>query len=169
MHARRMSVPVALVTVVAVIGMAGAGLARVFAQQPASSAAAATTQADTTLMKSAMFAWETLTPTSTNVGARRNVVKAPSATLDEFESHITTLNVGQQSHAPHQHPNEEVIILKEGTCEAFINGAWTPMSTGSMVFFASNQLHALRNAGQTPATYYVINWASPGTLKKTAK
>lgn len=144
---------------VAVAAMIGVG-----AQQPAAPAAK---PPDTTLMKSALFTWEALKVEETKVGARRGVVRAPTATLDEFESHITTLNAGQASHAPHTHPNEEIIILKEGTCEAYINGVWTPMSTGSMAFFASNVPHAIRNVGKTPATYHVVNWTSPGMLKKT--
>jgi hypothetical protein len=31
---------------------------------------------------------------------------------------------------------------------------------------ASNHPHTVRNVSDTPATYYVFNWASPGTLKK---
>jgi hypothetical protein len=29
-------------------------------------------------------------------------------------------------------------------------------------------LHAIRNVGETPATYHVIKWNSPGMLKKKA-
>jgi hypothetical protein len=32
-----------------------------------------------------------------------------------------------------------------------------------VLFFASMQPHAVQNIGDKPATYYVINWASPGT------
>jgi XRE family transcriptional regulator, regulator of sulfur utilization len=145
--------------------VAALAMISVGAQQPAAPAAKAP---DTTLMKSAMFTWEAFKVEETKTGARRGVVRAPTATLDEFESHITTLNAGQASHAPHTHPNEEIIILKEGTCEAYINGVWTPMSVGSMAFFASNVPHAIRNVGKTPATYHVVNWTSPGMLKKPA-
>jgi hypothetical protein len=34
------------------------------------------------------------------------------------------------------------------------------------VFQASNQLHGIRNIGNGPATYHVIQWQSPGMLKK---
>jgi quercetin dioxygenase-like cupin family protein len=37
---------------------------------------------------------------------------------------------------------------------------------GSVIFQAANQLHAIRNAGDTPATYHVIKWNSPGMLEK---
>ena len=53
------------------------------------------------------------------------VLRAPTATLDELEYHVTTLNPGQSPHPPHQHPNEELIIVKEGAVEAYLNGGWT--------------------------------------------
>jgi mannose-6-phosphate isomerase-like protein (cupin superfamily) len=54
--------------------------------------------------------------------------------------------------------NEEVLILREGTAEAYVNGVWTPMTTGSMVLMGSMVPHAIRNSGKVPCTYYVINW-----------
>jgi len=93
------------------------------------------------------------------------VVRTPTATLDELESHITTLNAGQSPHEPHQHPNEEMIILKEGEVEAWVNGEWVRVPTGGMMFFASNVPHTVRNVSDRPATYYVVNWSTPGMKK----
>ena len=120
------------------------------------------------MTKSMMWTWEKLEPKPTKVGARREVGHFPTTTLAEFESHITTLNPGEKSHDPHTHVNEEVLILREGTAEAYVNGVWTPMSTGSMVLMGSMVPHAIRNAGKTPCTYYVINWKTKqeGTASK---
>jgi quercetin dioxygenase-like cupin family protein len=120
------------------------------------------------LTRSAVFQWNELTPQPTSVGAVRRVVRTPTATLDELESHITTLNPGQSPHDPHQHPNEEMIILKEGEVEAWVNGAWVPVATGGMMFFASNVPHTVRNRSDRPATYYVVNWTTPGLKRETA-
>src|SRR6185436_5833801 len=70
------------------------------------------------------------------------------------------------SHPPHKHPNEELVIIREGTVECLVNGEWKRLGPGSVIFNASNQLHALKNVGTVPATYHVINWQSPGMLKK---
>jgi XRE family transcriptional regulator, regulator of sulfur utilization len=114
------------------------------------------------MTKSKMFTWEDLKPNPTKIGAVRRVMQAPTTTLAEFESHITTLNPGEKSHDPHTHVNEEILVLKEGVAEAYVNGVWTPMSTGSMVLMGSMAPHAIRNAGKTPCTYYVINWKTKG-------
>jgi hypothetical protein len=47
--------------------------------------------ADTAVMGSRAVAWDTLKPEPTKVGEVRHVFQAPTATLDELESHITTL------------------------------------------------------------------------------
>lgn len=119
------------------------------------------------VMGSSVFDWKTLGVQKTNVGETRKVCQAPTATLDELECHITTLNPGETPHPPHQHPDEEVVIVREGTVESLVNGTKRVVGPGSVIFQASNQLHSIRNVGTVPATYHVIKWNSPGMLKKT--
>jgi quercetin dioxygenase-like cupin family protein len=120
------------------------------------------------VMGSMAFDWNQLAVHKTPKGESRKVCQAPTATLDELEIHITTLNPGELAHPPHQHPDEELLIIKEGTVEAFVNGEWKRVGPGSVIFQASNVPHAIRNVGETPATYHVIKWNSPGMLKKKA-
>jgi quercetin dioxygenase-like cupin family protein len=117
------------------------------------------------VLPSTAFEWDNVAVRKTEVGTVRDVVRSPTATLDELEIHITTLNPGQTSHAPHQHPNEELLIVKEGTVEALVNGEWKKLGVGSVIFQASNQLHGIKNVGSGPATYHVVNWSSPGMKK----
>ena len=117
------------------------------------------------VLPSSAFDWESVPVRKTEYGVVRQVVQSPTATLDELEIHITTLNAGQTSHAPHQHPNEELLIVKEGTVEALVNGEWKKLGVGSVIFQATNQLHGIRNVGTGPATYHVVNWSSPGMKK----
>jgi uncharacterized cupin superfamily protein len=75
--------------------------------------------------------------------------------------HITTLNPGEISHPPHQHPEEELLIVREGTVEMLQNGVPSRVGPGSIIFNASNEFHNIRNVGATPATYHVIQWRVP--------
>lgn len=122
--------------------------------------------AQSRVLSSQVFDWTRLTPKDTKTGARRDVVQAPTATLDELEIHITTLKPGETPHAPHQHPAEELLVIKEGTVESLVNGELRRVGPGSIVFQASNQMHTIRNVGDVPATYHVIQWQSPGMLKR---
>jgi quercetin dioxygenase-like cupin family protein len=117
-------------------------------------------KAQTNVMQSTAFDWEKIAAKQTDVGSVRQFFRNPTVTLDELECHVTTLKPGLQSHPPHQHPNEELVIIREGTVEVLSNGEWKKVGPGSVIFNASNQLHALKNVGTTPAVYHVINWKS---------
>ena len=121
---------------------------------------------DSTVLQSTAFDWNAIPVKQTAVGSTRQFFRAPTATLDELECHVTTLNPGAISHSPHKHPNEELVIIREGTVEALVNGELKRVGPGSVIFNASNQLHSLRNVGTTAATYHVVNWSSPGMLEK---
>ena len=112
----------------------------------------------TDILKSQVFEWSAMKPREVAYGDVRSIVRAPTATLAELEMHVTTLNPGQVSHAPHQHENEELIILKQGTLETLSLGKWHKVEAGSIIFNASNDLHGVKNIGTVPAVYHVINW-----------
>ncbi len=118
------------------------------------------------LLDSTAWKWDDLPAKKTDVGELRSVVRQPTRTLAELEMHITTLNPHTASHKPHTHPNEEMVIVKEGTLQAHVNGREIVVGPGSVLFFASMQPHAVQNIGDTPATYFVINWASPAAGRK---
>jgi XRE family transcriptional regulator, regulator of sulfur utilization len=126
-------------------------------------------QTEKPLMGSSVFDWTAIEATPTKVGSTRKFFQAPTATLDELECHVTTLNPGETPHPPHKHLDEEVIIVKEGVVEALVNGQEKRVGPGSVIFQASNQLHSIRNVGQTAAVYHVIKWNSPGMLKNRTK
>ena len=118
----------------------------------------ATVAAQKQVQRSTVFDWSKLEAKTTQTGTRRDVMRAPTQTLDELEIHITTLNAGQVSHPPHQHVEEELLIVREGTVETLQNGKASRLGPGSVIFHSSNDLHNIRNVGETPATYHVINW-----------
>ncbi len=121
------------------------------------------------MLHSISYDWNAMTERPNAYGTVRSIVRAPTPTLEELEMHITTLNPGQTSHAPHQHPNEELIILREGTVEALVHGEWKRLGPGSIIFQASNELHGIRNVGNGPAAYHVVNWKTTKTPAAPAK
>jgi XRE family transcriptional regulator, regulator of sulfur utilization len=114
-------------------------------------------------LSSTAVSWEEIQAKPSPNGRARQVFRAPTATLDELELHVTTLPAGESSHPPHKHADEEIIIIKEGTVEATVDGQVRKVGPGSVIFQASNQLHGLRNVGDGPAVYHVIRWTSPGS------
>src|SRR5215467_15982528 len=109
-------------------------------------------QTEKPLMGSSVFDWNAIEAQPTKVGSTRKFFQAPTATLDELECHVTTLNPGEAPHPPHKHPDEELIIVKEGLVESNLNGEIRRLGPGSVIFQASNQMHRLRKGGKLSPT-----------------
>jgi quercetin dioxygenase-like cupin family protein len=127
-------------------------------QQPAAQPAAAPLQ-------SRVIDWNALASVPTRNGQRRDVFDAPTGTLARLHGHITTLNPGENTGPLHRHPQEELIVIKEGTIEVNIDGRKQVAGPGSIVFFGVNENENMTNVGQTPATYLVLQWFTPLTPK----
>ena len=116
-------------------------------------------------MGSSAWDWNSLKVLPEPYGARREAFQSPTPMLDRLDCHITTLNPGQLPHPPKPHDGEELIIIKEGTIEALQNGKTNRVGAGSLLFELPNEVQGMRNVGDTPATYFVVRWFAPGTLK----
>lgn len=115
------------------------------------------------LLGPAAFERNSISAKQTAVGSVRSFFTMRTATLEQLEVHETTLNPGKMPHPPHKHPNEEMLVIRQGTVEALVKGEWKRIGPGSVIFNASNQLHGLRNVGTEPAVYTVINFKTEKT------
>ena len=100
-------------------------------------------------------------PSSAPPAPAKNSPKAPLLLLDLLECHASTLNAHAQNHDIVKRPNDEVIIIKEGTIEAYVGDKWVKIGPGSVIFNAANTDQAMRNVGTTPAVYHVISIHPP--------
>ena len=73
-----------------------------------------------------------------------------------LEMHETVLGPGVETHPPHSHTHQEIIILVEGTVQVSMDGRTDTVEAGSVIFYEPNKPHNLRNVGATPSRYYVI-------------
>jgi quercetin dioxygenase-like cupin family protein len=117
------------------------------------------------VLHSSLFKWEQMKAEETPTGAKRNIFIDRTATLDQLSCHATTVKAGQASHPPHKHVEEELIIIKEGTFEVMQNGKVSEAGPGSVIFEASNEMHGLRNVGNTEGTYFVVKFWPAGMLE----
>lgn len=115
------------------------------------------------IMHSAVYGWNSVPDQPNATGSSRDFFNGRTATLDQLYLHVSTLKPGAAPHQPHRHPNEELLIIKEGSLECLLNGEWTKIGRGSVFFIASNELHGVRNPGPGETTYYVLGWRSAAT------
>lgn len=124
---------------------------------------------DSTLLLTTYVDWDSLTPKTNPNGQSRTVFDNPTATLDKFEVHITSLNPGMSSHPVHRHSWEEILLLRDGELDVSINGHTQHAGPGAFIFFAANDPHNVTNTGSKPATYYVVNFVSDRSHDESAK
>jgi (S)-ureidoglycine aminohydrolase len=105
-----------------------------------------------------MVDWNDMKFVAHDKGGRRNVVDKPTALFERFEMHVTTLNAGLMSHAPHTHMPEEIILLKTGNVEMNVGDERVTLSAGGLVVLDSKIMHNLINVGKEPATYFAFQW-----------
>lgn len=122
----------------------------------------------TQLMKPVAFDWNMITSMPTKTGERRQFFNSTTSTLDNLELHVTSLKPSEMGHPPHQHPEEEMTIVKEGTVEVLVHGKLQTVGPGSVAFQAAKQLHSIKNVGTTNATYFALKWkaAKTGMVQK---
>lgn len=114
-------------------------------------------------LPSTVLDWTRLPAQPTKVGERRELFDAPTATFGNLEGHVTTVHAGEIPHPPHQHPDEEMIIVKAGTLEVTINGRTETVGPGSVCFISSRDPHGLRNPGPGDTTYFVLRFVTAAT------
>jgi (S)-ureidoglycine aminohydrolase len=102
--------------------------------------------------------WDELPFKKTEVGGRRDFFNRPTANCTKHEMHVTTLNEGLPSHAPHEHAEEEIILLLKGNATMNVAGKDYPMSPGDFVFAASHDFHGIRNSGKGQCEYFAFQW-----------
>lgn len=109
-----------------------------------------------------------LPSTPTPSGSRVVCVNSPTLTFLALESHITTLNVGQQTTANIIDSNDEIAIIRSGQVEVTVNGIASRMNEGSLLYWVPNDKRTLRNIGSTPTSYQVIRATSAKSPKPIA-
>jgi uncharacterized cupin superfamily protein len=87
---------------------------------------------------------------------QRSLVDTVTAILSKLEIHESTLEPGQDSHPPHRHAHEEVIVLYEGDVDVLQGTVHRKAHGGDVIFLASNEWHNFRNVGTTRARYLVV-------------
>jgi len=69
-----------------------------------------------------------------------------------------SLKPGASPHPPHQHAEEEILIVAEGTAEITLEGKASQAGPGSVTYCAGGCLHGIVNAGKVPLLFYYTKW-----------
>lgn len=109
-------------------------------------------------LKAFCIDWPDMTMQKTAKGESRQIFSQPTPWLTKIDMHATTLNPGEVSHPPHIHRVEEIILMRFGHVQMYINGQHYPAAGGDLVFLASGNPHALENTGTERCEYFALQW-----------
>jgi len=91
-------------------------------------------------------------------GDLRTYYDGPTDQLKSMTAGSLLLKAGMSPHAPHSHPEEEMMVITEGSGEISVEGKVTKVGPGSMMYCAANRLHGIVNTGKTPLLFYFYKW-----------
>jgi mannose-6-phosphate isomerase-like protein (cupin superfamily) len=86
----------------------------------------------------------------------------PTDQLNGMCTGMAVLDPGVSPHPPHRHPEEEFLIVSEGTGEIECDGKTTQVGPGAIMYCAGNVLHGIVNTGNVPMTFYWSKWIGRG-------
>ncbi|MEP7001667.1 MAG: cupin domain-containing protein [bacterium] len=86
----------------------------------------------------------------------------PTDQLSGVSMGMAVLDAGASPHEPHQHPEEEFMLVASGTGEIECGGSTTQVGPGSVMYCAGDTLHGILNTGDDPLTFYWSKWMAKG-------
>ena len=91
-------------------------------------------------------------------GELRIYYDGPTDQLKHMTAGSLKLNAGATPHPPHTHPEEEFMVVTEGTGDITVEGKVTKVGPGTMMYCAANKSHGILNTGKTPLLFYFYKW-----------
>jgi len=91
-------------------------------------------------------------------GDLRIFFDGPTDQLKSMTAGSLLLKPGMTPHPPHQHPEEEFMVVTEGTGEISMDGKIAKVGPGSMMYSAAQRLHGIVNTGKAPLLFYFYKW-----------
>ena len=92
------------------------------------------------------------------------IFRGPTASMKQFSTHVSVLVSGRLPHAPHEHEEEELLIMLSGEADIMTLYAGSPTAAtsrvvpGSIVYHSACQKHTIQSVGPIPATYLIFKW-----------
>lgn len=94
-----------------------------------------------------------------------HLFKGMSATLTSLSCHASVLSAGRSPHPPHEHQEEEILIMLAGEADLLLpdaanadGGMRRRLKAGRFVYYPAHFPHTLEAVGREPANYLMFRW-----------
>ena len=95
--------------------------------------------------------------THESYGDLRIYFDGPTGQLRALTVGSLALKAGMVPHPPHQHPEEEIMLVTEGAGEITVGGQTYAAAPGSMMYCGGQGMHGI-TAGPHGLTFYFYKW-----------
>jgi mannose-6-phosphate isomerase-like protein (cupin superfamily) len=86
----------------------------------------------------------------------------PTDQLATMCTGMAVLDPGASPHKPHQHPEEELLIISSGTGVIDVAGKLSEVGPGAIMYVGSMVSHGIVNTGAVPMTFFWAKWIAKG-------
>jgi len=91
-----------------------------------------------------------------NGGESRDVLRGELTTGEVIGVHESEQPAGMAPNTPHTIQHSEIIMIMQGTVQFEHDGKSDKVGPGGVIFVAPGTLHTVRNVGDGPAKYCVV-------------
>jgi quercetin dioxygenase-like cupin family protein len=119
---------------------------------------AAPAQAQTKPLATGTVSAEQLKPIERPFGEARIYCNGPTDLLKLMNVGGVRLKPGASPHPPHQHPEEELLLVTEGSGEITLDGKPQKAASGSLTYCAPGVLHGITNTGTAPMQLFFFRY-----------
>ena len=75
---------------------------------------------------------------------------------------VAVIDPGEEIHPPHEHAEEEYLMVLEGSGTWHLLGEEQPAEAGDLLYAAPWDVHGITNTGEVPLKFVVWKWTSRG-------
>ena len=90
-------------------------------------------------------------------GGIRQYFERSTAMFHRFEMHVTTLRSGINSHAPHVHTSDEMVLMISGNSTLHVGESSFNAAAGDLIFLGADKPHALENNSGSNCMYFAFH------------
>lgn len=102
--------------------------------------------------------WNDVAAKKTDRGWRWQQYNRATSLFEKFDMHATALDKGRDSHQPHTHRQEEIILVRKGSIKMHIADNFYDATEGDLVFLNAFVPHALINTTDGQCEYFAFQW-----------
>ena len=95
-------------------------------------------------------------------GEFRKLLAGETRSVKELLTGVAVIEPGKEIHPPHQHAEEEFLLLAEGSGTWSLAGQESPARRGDLLYVEPWVMHGLKNTSDKPLVFFVVKWSGKG-------